>query len=121
MSGLSKSRIQYHRQCPRRLWLQVYRPKLGEIDPAMQRHFDIGNQVGEIARAFQISGDDRVRLKEMLRELKVDGTVERGGRRRMGAAPSRLVRTAPADRPARARRRARETEDGPTPAVSHGQ
>ena len=56
MSGLSKSRIQYHRQCPRRLWLQVYRPKLAEIDPAMQRHFDIGNQVGEIARTFYLDG-----------------------------------------------------------------
>lgn len=56
MSGLSKSRIQYHRQCPRRLWLQVYRPQLAEIDPAMQRQFDIGNQVGEIARSFHPDG-----------------------------------------------------------------
>lgn len=56
MSGLSKARIQYHRQCPRRLWLQAYRSKLAEIDPAMQRHFDIGNQVGEIARSFYPDG-----------------------------------------------------------------
>lgn len=56
MSGLSKSRIQYHRQCPRRLWLQAYRPQLAEIDPAMQRQFDIGNRVGEIARSFHPDG-----------------------------------------------------------------
>jgi hypothetical protein len=56
MSGLSKSRIQYHRQCPRRLWLQAYRPKLAEVDPAVQRQFDIGNQVGEIARSFHPDG-----------------------------------------------------------------
>lgn len=56
MSGLSKSRIQYHRQCPRRLWLQAYRPQLAEVDPVMQRQFDIGNQVGEIARSFHPDG-----------------------------------------------------------------
>lgn len=56
MSGLSKTRIQYHRQCPRRLWLQAYRPQLAKVDPAMQRRFDAGNQVGEIARAFHPDG-----------------------------------------------------------------
>lgn len=56
MSGLSKSRIQYHRQCPRRLWLQAYRPQFAEVDPAMQRQFDIGNQVGELARSFHPGG-----------------------------------------------------------------
>jgi hypothetical protein len=38
------------------LWLQAYRPKLAEVDPAMQRQFDIGNQVGEIARSFHPDG-----------------------------------------------------------------
>ncbi len=56
MSGLSKTRIQYHRQCPRRLWLQAYRPQLAEIDLAIQRQFDIGNRVGEIARSFHPDG-----------------------------------------------------------------
>ncbi|HSD34200.1 MAG TPA: ribonuclease R [Alphaproteobacteria bacterium] len=39
----------------------------------------------EIARAFRIGGEDHVRLKEILRELKQGGEVERGGRRRLGA------------------------------------
>ncbi len=39
----------------------------------------------EIARAFQISGDDRVRLKQILHELNEEGGVERGQRRRVSA------------------------------------
>lgn len=56
MAGLSKTRIQYHRQCPRRLWLHAYRPTLAEIDPDMQMRFDIGNRVGELARTFYPDG-----------------------------------------------------------------
>ena len=37
----------------------------------------------EIARAFQISGSDRVALKELMKELQADGTVERGRKRRV--------------------------------------
>ena len=43
----------------------------------------VGNR--EIASAFHIGSEDRVRLKEILRELKQGGEVERGGRRRLGA------------------------------------
>jgi ribonuclease R len=40
----------------------------------------------EIARAFLVSGDDRTKLKEILRELKSEGGVEKAeGRRRLGA------------------------------------
>jgi ribonuclease R len=40
----------------------------------------------EIARAFHVSGDDRTKLKEILRELKIEGGVEKTeGRRRLGA------------------------------------
>jgi ribonuclease R len=40
----------------------------------------------EIARAFHVSGDDRTKLKEILRELKAEGGVEKSeGRRRLGA------------------------------------
>lgn len=46
MSGLFKSRTQYNRQCPRRLWLQAYRPGLEEADPTMQMRLDVGNQRG---------------------------------------------------------------------------
>ncbi len=39
----------------------------------------------EIARAFQIGGADRSRLKEILRELNEEGSVERSHGRRVGA------------------------------------
>jgi hypothetical protein len=56
MNGLSKSRILNHRQCPRRLWLQVNRPELAKTDAGMQARFDVGNQVGELARTFYPEG-----------------------------------------------------------------
>ena len=37
----------------------------------------------EIARAFQLSGDQRVALKALLKEIQHDGTVERGRGRRL--------------------------------------
>ena len=39
----------------------------------------------DIARAFRLSGDQRIELKNLLRGLKSDGAVERGGARRMMA------------------------------------
>ena len=47
----------------------------------------------EIARAFHITGDDRVLLKEVLRRLADSGAVERGGRRRV-APPAALPEVA---------------------------
>ncbi len=52
MSGLSKSRILYHRQCPKRLWLQVNRPDLNQPDASAQARMDAGNVVGDIARGL---------------------------------------------------------------------
>lgn len=43
----------------------------------------------EIARAFHITGDDRLALKAMIRDLEEDGVLERGRGRRM-APPSAL-------------------------------
>jgi hypothetical protein len=54
--GLSKSRLIAWRQCPKRLWLEVYRPDLRADDPAAQHRFDVGNQVGEIARDLEEGG-----------------------------------------------------------------
>ena len=31
---LSKSKLMAHRQCPKRLWLQIHRPELAVVDPA---------------------------------------------------------------------------------------
>ncbi|MHA1153115.1 MAG: ribonuclease R, partial [Alphaproteobacteria bacterium] len=48
----------------------------------------------EIARAFQIKGGDRIPLKALLRELKQEGVLERGQRRKVrprGHLPSVAV------------------------------
>ena len=50
MASLSKSKIISHRQCPKRLWLQINRPELIQISAATQVRFDEGNKVGDIAR-----------------------------------------------------------------------
>jgi hypothetical protein len=50
MASLSKSKIIAHRQCPKRLWLQINRPELIQVSTATQVRFDEGNKVGEIAR-----------------------------------------------------------------------
>ena len=48
MHKLSKSRILAHRQCPRRLWLQVRRPELLPQDPG--GWVAAGTHAGEVAR-----------------------------------------------------------------------
>lgn len=56
MSGLSKSRVLAHLQCPRRLWLQVHRTELAEYDGGTTARFAAGTLVGEIARWFYPDG-----------------------------------------------------------------
>lgn len=48
--SLSKSKILLHRQCPRRLWLQAYKPELAEVDEGAEARMRDGNRVGEVAR-----------------------------------------------------------------------
>ena len=55
-SRLSKSKLLSFLQCPKRLWLEVYRPELAQITPAKQALFDTGNRVGEIARTLYSQG-----------------------------------------------------------------
>jgi len=55
-SGLSKSRLIAWRQCPKRLWLEVNQPALREITPEMERRFQVGHQVGAIARDLEQNG-----------------------------------------------------------------
>lgn len=50
MATLSKSKIIAFRQCPKRLWLEVHRPELREVSAATEARFQVGNQVGDIAR-----------------------------------------------------------------------
>ncbi len=50
MPTLSKSKIIAFRQCPKRLWLEVHRPELRQDSSATQASFQVGYQVGDIAR-----------------------------------------------------------------------
>lgn len=50
MRALSKSKLLAWRQCPKRLWLEVHHPELREDSAATQASFDVGHQVGDIAR-----------------------------------------------------------------------
>lgn len=56
MALLSKSRIIAHRQCPKRLWLQTYRPELIPVDPGSAMRMEAGNHVGEVARTLYPEG-----------------------------------------------------------------
>lgn len=49
MKGLSKSRYTTFCQCPKALWLRVYKPELQNVDEALQARFDTGNEVGDLA------------------------------------------------------------------------
>ncbi|MGV1098742.1 DUF2779 domain-containing protein [Thiovibrio sp. JS02] len=56
MAGLSKSRIQQHLQCPKRLWLSVNRPELAEEDASLAARLAAGNEVGDVARKLYPGG-----------------------------------------------------------------
>lgn len=50
--GLSKSKILHARQCSKRLWLQVHRPKLAEEGAEQRQRLEVGTQFGELARTL---------------------------------------------------------------------
>ena len=52
MRILSKSKLLAFRQCPKRLWLEIHRPELRADSTTAQARFDVGHQVGDIARAL---------------------------------------------------------------------
>lgn len=54
--GLSKSRIIAWKQCPRRLWLQVHRRDLLAVADDVERGFQIGYEVGEVAQGLYPHG-----------------------------------------------------------------
>ena len=49
MKGLSKSRYTAFCQCPKNLWLKVYRPEEATIDAGVEARFEQGNMVGDLA------------------------------------------------------------------------
>lgn len=52
MRSLSKSKLLAFRQCPKRLWLEIHRPTLRQDSAATQASFEVGHQVGDIARTL---------------------------------------------------------------------
>ena len=50
MRIFSKSKLLALRQCPKRLWLEIHRPDLRRDSATTQVSFQIGHQVGDIAR-----------------------------------------------------------------------
>ena len=50
MRNFSKSKLLALRQCPKRLWLEIHRSDLREDSAATQASFQVGHQVGDIAR-----------------------------------------------------------------------
>ena len=50
MRTLSKSKLLAFRQCPKRLWLELFRPQLRKDSAQTQASFDVGHHVGDIAR-----------------------------------------------------------------------
>jgi CRISPR/Cas system-associated exonuclease Cas4 (RecB family) len=54
--GLSKSRVTAFEQCPKRLWLQVNRRELAELDAGAEARFASGHDVGAAACALQPDG-----------------------------------------------------------------
>ena len=72
MAGLSKSRILLNLQCPKRLWLQVNRPELAEVEEGSAARMATGNEVGEIARSLYPDGllIDPEKLSEAVKQTR---------------------------------------------------
>jgi hypothetical protein len=78
--GLSKSRLLLHRQCPKRLWLKVYRPELEVVDESSQARFATGTYVGEVAQ--QLYPDGALIEGNDLRQAIIDTRATLSGAKR---------------------------------------
>ena len=52
MRNFSKSKLMALRQCEKRFWLEVHRPDLREDSEQAEYRFQVGHQVGDMARAL---------------------------------------------------------------------
>lgn len=52
MRNFSKSKLMALRQCEKRLWLEVHRPDLREDSEQAEYRFQVGHQVGDMARSL---------------------------------------------------------------------
>ena len=73
MKRLSKSRYTLFSQCPKALWLRVYKPKEETKDEALQARFEKGNEVGDLAmglfgdfKEVTVKNDDGLDLTKMI-------------------------------------------------------
>lgn len=92
---LSKSKVIEYLQCPKRLYLSIHHPELKEESSDLQARFDVGHQVGELARQLfpdgimigdEINNDLRAALeqtKQVLRDYPsrpiFEATFQHGG------------------------------------------
>lgn len=60
MTALSKSKLLAYKQCPKRLWLEIHRPDICQDLVATQASFDVGHQVGAIARRLYVPEEQGV-------------------------------------------------------------
>lgn len=60
MRPLSKSKLIAHRQCPKRMWLEIHRPELREDDAASVSGFAAGHDAGTIARGLYDPRPERI-------------------------------------------------------------
>ena len=56
MRTLSKSKLIAFRQCPKRMWLELYKPELREDSAQTLASFAVGNEVGTMARRLYDPG-----------------------------------------------------------------
>lgn len=52
MKQLSKSRYARYRQCPKCLWMSVYKPEEEVVDPSTEARFEKGTEVGNLAKGL---------------------------------------------------------------------
>ena len=78
MKGLSKSRYTAFCQCPKNLWLKVYKPNEATIDAGLQARFAQGNLVGDLAmglfgdfkEAHAVKADGSLDLSKMVEQTR---------------------------------------------------
>ena len=75
--NLSKSKILSLLQCPRRLWLEEYRPELAREDEGLEARLEAGGRVGETARGL-FPGGLLVEGRSMEERIRRTGELLRG-------------------------------------------
>ena len=75
MKGLSKSRYTAFCQCPKNLWLKVYKPEEAPEDENLKARFEQGNKVGDLA--MKLFGDyKKVHAEKADKSLDLGKMVE---------------------------------------------